>query len=165
MPLISTKSQAGSVWAVYVLPEYRKRGIGAELMKATVEYWKKIGCLEGHLLYASDEGRRVYERVGFSRRNVLMLDIPVAPFSPPLLQVDMGLIADDDDIVANVLQLTPEDLRVASARELVHKFIDEGRKWRDLETFVIRREGKIVASVCCLMWSGPLPLVFHEKGW
>eukprot|EP00854_Cymbomonas_tetramitiformis_P014061 gene14061-16623_t len=64
----------GSVWGVYVHPEHRKHGVATALMQHCIEHWRTIGCLRGILLYASEEGRRVYERLGFGPGNAMVLD-------------------------------------------------------------------------------------------
>ncbi|KAJ3122625.1 hypothetical protein HK098_002711 [Nowakowskiella sp. JEL0407] len=68
--------KAGSVWAVYVNPEYRRRGIATRLMNELQRYFKDLGMDEIRLLYASEAGCRVYEKVGFEPRNVMVLDQP-----------------------------------------------------------------------------------------
>jgi GNAT superfamily N-acetyltransferase len=55
----------GTVWGVYTAPSYRRRGIATTLMRMCVGHWREIGCKRGILVYASDNGRRVYERLGF----------------------------------------------------------------------------------------------------
>ena len=64
MPLLidSSVEKFGSVWAVYVCPEFRRQGIGRALMEHCVDHWKSLGCHAGFLLYASEEGKRVYSR-------------------------------------------------------------------------------------------------------
>merc|ERR1719469_1228543 len=51
----------GSVWAVYVLPTYRRRGIATRLMESVKQHWHRVGCLRGVLLHASPAGRAVYQ--------------------------------------------------------------------------------------------------------
>jgi ubiquinone/menaquinone biosynthesis C-methylase UbiE/GNAT superfamily N-acetyltransferase len=84
----------GSVWAVYVRPEFRQQGIGRALMEQCILHWKKIGCNRGLLLYASEEGRRVYERCGFRPGNALFLDnvqgwLPNTPVSVAFAEKDI----------------------------------------------------------------------------
>ena len=50
--------------AVYVQPAYRRRGIAARLMNLAVAWAREKGCLRVRLR-ASDEGRRLYESLGF----------------------------------------------------------------------------------------------------
>ena len=73
----------GTVWAVYVHPSYRRRGIARELMRRVMEYWKGRGCSSGVLMYASEGGRRIYERLGFAPNYALSLMVQGSPNTPP----------------------------------------------------------------------------------
>jgi GNAT superfamily N-acetyltransferase len=64
----------GTVWCIFVRPQHRRRGLGTRLVASCVEHWKAIGCTRGILMYASELGRRIYEKAGFAPGNVLMLD-------------------------------------------------------------------------------------------
>jgi GNAT superfamily N-acetyltransferase len=57
-------TEIGYVNAVYVRPEYRRRGIASELMEHAIAWARERGC-SGVRLRASDEGRVLYERLGF----------------------------------------------------------------------------------------------------
>lgn len=50
--------------AVYVRPEYRRRGIASALMQLIVEWSRERGCSSVRLR-ASDDGRFLYEALGF----------------------------------------------------------------------------------------------------
>ena len=54
----------GWIGALGVLPRARRRGIGDLLTRASVEWLEERGAITS-LLYATDMGRRVYERAGF----------------------------------------------------------------------------------------------------
>jgi GNAT superfamily N-acetyltransferase len=54
----------GWIGALGVLPRARRRGVGELLTRATVEWLEERGARTS-LLYATDMGRRVYERCGF----------------------------------------------------------------------------------------------------
>ena len=49
---------------VYTEPEWRRRGLAALLIKRIIEWTHEQG-IESLVLHASDEGREVYERLGF----------------------------------------------------------------------------------------------------
>ena len=49
---------------VYTEPEWRRRGLAALLIKEIIE-WTREHRIESVVLHASDEGRAVYERLGF----------------------------------------------------------------------------------------------------
>ena len=65
----------GVIWAVYVHPEYRRRGIGTRLTEEIIEHFKNINFDHIRLLYASEEGKRIYLRKGFYKGNYLIMDL------------------------------------------------------------------------------------------
>ena len=65
----------GVIWAVYVHPEYRKRGIGTRLTEEIIVHFKKLNYNSIRLIYASEEGRRIYVKKGFYKGNYLALDL------------------------------------------------------------------------------------------
>ena len=65
----------GVIWAVYVHPEYRRRGIGTRLTEEIINHFKKINFNSIRLIYASEEGKRIYMKKGFYKGNYLMLDL------------------------------------------------------------------------------------------
>jgi GNAT superfamily N-acetyltransferase len=62
---------------VYTEKEFRKRGIARQIMLAIMAWIKKRG-LRGVNLHASDEGRRLYKKLGFEVTNEMRLrfDVP-----------------------------------------------------------------------------------------
>ena len=58
---------------VYVDREYRRRGIARELMKTMIAWCKENGFLRVGL-HASDEGRPLYQSLGFKPTNEMQLD-------------------------------------------------------------------------------------------
>jgi GNAT superfamily N-acetyltransferase len=54
----------GIILNVFTEPEWRRQGVAALLMKTIIE-WSREQCLEELVLHASDEGRALYERLGF----------------------------------------------------------------------------------------------------
>jgi GNAT superfamily N-acetyltransferase len=58
----------GTVVNVFTEPQWRRRGIAGLLMKEIIT-WSKDEHLDRLLLHASDEGRSVYERLGFIAGN------------------------------------------------------------------------------------------------
>jgi len=57
---------------VYTEPEWRRRGLAALLIKRAIE-WSREQGIESVVLHASDEGRAVYERLGFIATNEMRL--------------------------------------------------------------------------------------------
>ena len=60
---------------MYTIPDYRKQGIGTELLKRTIKEAKKRGY-KRITLHATDMGRTLYEKNGFKAINgYMVLDI------------------------------------------------------------------------------------------
>jgi GNAT superfamily N-acetyltransferase len=57
---------------VYTEPEYRRRGLARKLMKIMIEWCREHG-LGTMLLHASDDGRVLYESLGFEQTNEMRL--------------------------------------------------------------------------------------------
>ncbi len=62
------EGRQGTVVNVFTEPEWRRRGIAGLLIKEIIT-WSKDEHLDRLLLHASDEGRSVYERLGFIAGN------------------------------------------------------------------------------------------------
>jgi GNAT superfamily N-acetyltransferase len=62
------EGRQGTVVNVFTEPQWRRRGIAGLLMKEIIT-WSKDEHLDRLLLHASDEGRSVYERLGFITGN------------------------------------------------------------------------------------------------
>jgi GNAT superfamily N-acetyltransferase len=60
--------------AVYVRPEYRRRGIARQLMGLAIAWAREREC-SGVRLRASEEGRFLYERIGFRAGREMELDL------------------------------------------------------------------------------------------
>ncbi|HKE35893.1 MAG TPA: GNAT family N-acetyltransferase [Candidatus Baltobacteraceae bacterium] len=64
----------GWVNSVYVLPSLRRRGIAKALMVAGLDWLRKRGCVMARLR-SSDEGRPLYEVLGFVEGSEMELDL------------------------------------------------------------------------------------------
>jgi hypothetical protein len=87
--------------------------------------------------------------------------------APDVKQIEIGTEKDDETVAAHVVALAREhsDHVIEGSLAVSKDFIARNRKEQSLRTFVIRENGgRIIASVCSLLWNGPLPLVFYEKG-
>ena len=62
----------GYVTSVYVAPEHRRHGYGRALMEAIIA-WGREHQLQRLELRSSDDGRALYEAVGFERQDLMML--------------------------------------------------------------------------------------------
>jgi GNAT superfamily N-acetyltransferase len=58
----------GIVLNVYTEPDWRRRGLAERLMRQVLD-WARTECLDRLVLHASDEGRALYERLGFVPTN------------------------------------------------------------------------------------------------
>jgi GNAT superfamily N-acetyltransferase len=66
------EGRQGTVVNVFTEPQWRRRGIAGLLMKEIIT-WSKDEHLDRLLLHASDEGRSLYERLGFIAGNEMRL--------------------------------------------------------------------------------------------
>ena len=62
---------------VYVEPEWRRRGVAETLMRTLLAALAERG-ISRIVLHASDDGRRLYERLGFALTNEMQLMTPQA---------------------------------------------------------------------------------------
>lgn len=62
------------VWVhnVYTEPEFRRRGIAGEIIQAMLE-WCRTNGFQSVSLHASEQGRRLYESLGFRASNEMRL--------------------------------------------------------------------------------------------
>ncbi len=65
-------TQRAVILNVYTEPEFRKRGIARQIM-LTILAWLKQKGFRGANLHASDEGRPLYEKLGFEATNEMRL--------------------------------------------------------------------------------------------
>ena len=64
--------RAGYIFGVRVEPAYRGLGVATRLTQACIEFLREIECSEIRL-HASDAGRPIYERLGFTPTNEMRL--------------------------------------------------------------------------------------------
>jgi predicted N-acetyltransferase YhbS len=105
----TANGRVGWVGAIFVAVDRRRNGVGSALSAAVVEELERLGCVT-QVLIATDEGRPIYERLGFAMqtRYVRM----TAPSEPP--PADDGMVrpyapADFDAIAALDRAATGED--------------------------------------------------------
>ncbi|MEH1905111.1 GNAT family N-acetyltransferase [Nostoc sp.] len=75
------RAHIGSLWGMYVLPEFRRRGVGAELLDHTLSYARCLGDLRQIVLTATTNNLAacsLYKSRGFERfgleRDALFID-------------------------------------------------------------------------------------------
>jgi ribosomal protein S18 acetylase RimI-like enzyme len=55
------------IHALYVLPPYRRRGVGTALLRAAIEWGQQHGCLQAQLsVMPHNPARRLYQKLGFT---------------------------------------------------------------------------------------------------
>ena len=64
----------GYILSVYTEPHARRRGLARAIVDACIGHAKQAGCTRA-CLHASDEGRPLYERLGFERTEEMWLDL------------------------------------------------------------------------------------------
>ena len=62
------EGRQGTIVNVFTEPQWRRRGIAGLLIKEIIT-WSKIEQIDRLVLHASDEGRSIYERLGFTESN------------------------------------------------------------------------------------------------
>jgi len=62
------EGQQGTIVNVFTEPQWRRRGIAGLLIKEIIT-WSKNEQIDRLVLHASDEGRSIYERLGFTESN------------------------------------------------------------------------------------------------
>ena len=70
----STLAKRAMILNMFVEPEYRRQGIARALMLAMID-WCKAQGFSSVGLHASDEGRPLYESLGFQPTNEMRLDL------------------------------------------------------------------------------------------
>ena len=60
--------------SVYVPPSHRRKGIAMKLLKAVLEWGKKVGCIEADLnILVSNPAYALYEKLGFKKFEIKMI--------------------------------------------------------------------------------------------
>jgi GNAT superfamily N-acetyltransferase len=62
------EGRQGTIVNVFTEPQWRRRGIAGLLLKE-ISTWSKNEQIDRLVLHASDEGRSIYERLGFTESN------------------------------------------------------------------------------------------------
>jgi len=72
---IDQSDYRGYIYNVYTCPNYRRRGLARKLVETALDY-----CRENEIkivaLHASEQGRSLYESLGFKPTNEMRLQIP-----------------------------------------------------------------------------------------
>ena len=69
------EGRQGTIVNVFTEPEWRRRSIAGLLMQEIIN-WSKTEKIDRLILHASDDGRPVYEKLGFKESNEMLLARP-----------------------------------------------------------------------------------------
>jgi ribosomal protein S18 acetylase RimI-like enzyme len=70
--VIGSGARRGNILNVYVEPQSRRRGIARALMETALA-WTRVNAVDCVILHASDDGRALYESLGFTPTNEMRL--------------------------------------------------------------------------------------------
>ena len=73
-PFKPTFRKYGYIWNVFVESTYRRQGIGTQLTKAAIGYLQSLNCSHA-ILHASPYGKPMYENLGFTPKNEMILEL------------------------------------------------------------------------------------------
>ncbi len=140
----TVNGRVGWVGAIFVAEDRRRTGLGTALSRAVVEELERQGCVT-QVLIATNEGRPIYERLGFTVHARYVLETaPDAAAAPddgtvrPYAPGDIDAIADLD------LRATGED-RSAILRAFASP---------ETGLVALRRDGTVGAFVMRASWGG-----------
>jgi ribosomal protein S18 acetylase RimI-like enzyme len=72
--MVGSNRHRGNILNVYTAPEFRRRGLAHRLMDAVLD-WCKNNKIDFVILHAGDEGRRLYESLGFQPGNEMRISL------------------------------------------------------------------------------------------
>jgi GNAT superfamily N-acetyltransferase len=72
--MIGPGARRGNILNVYTEPTHRRRGIARRLMEAALD-WCRSNGIRAVILHASEDGRALYENLGFRPTNEMRLQI------------------------------------------------------------------------------------------
>jgi GNAT superfamily N-acetyltransferase len=74
-------SPRGNIFNVYTRPESRRRGLARRLMETILD-WCRANHVKIVILHTSDEGRALYESLGFKRTREMRLELGPPQYHP-----------------------------------------------------------------------------------
>ena len=72
--MIGAGARRGNILNVYTEQEYRRQGLARDLMRTCLD-WCRTSGIRAVILHASDEGRALYESLGFTPTNEMRLTL------------------------------------------------------------------------------------------
>lgn len=103
--VVSLNGPVGWVGTIFVDPVWRRRGVGLELTRATIDAADDAGC-RTLVLVSTDAGRPMYERLGFEIQT--WYRILEAPGLPSETTADPRIRAFEDDDLDDMVALDTE---------------------------------------------------------
>jgi GNAT superfamily N-acetyltransferase len=70
--MIGPGARRGNILNVYTAPPHRRRGLARRLMETALDWCQKNG-IRAVILHSSDDGRALYERLGFQASNEMRM--------------------------------------------------------------------------------------------
>ena len=72
--MVGTSLRRGNILNVYTEPDFRRRGLARKLTEAAMQWCRSEG-IDYVILHASDEGRPLYESLGFRGTNEMHIKL------------------------------------------------------------------------------------------
>ena len=72
--MVGSSTRRGNIVNVYTEPQFRRRGLARWLMKVVL-HWCKVNGIDFVILHASQEGRSLYESLGFQPGNEMRIKL------------------------------------------------------------------------------------------
>jgi GNAT superfamily N-acetyltransferase len=72
--MMGSSPRRGNIVNVYTEPPFRRRGLARWLIEAAL-HWCKVSQIDFVILHASQEGRRLYEELGFQAGNEMRIRV------------------------------------------------------------------------------------------
>jgi GNAT superfamily N-acetyltransferase len=72
--MVGSSARRGNILNVYTEPEFRHRGLARWLVEAAI-HWCKLHQVDFVILHASQQGRKLYESLGFQAGNEMRIKL------------------------------------------------------------------------------------------
>jgi predicted N-acetyltransferase YhbS len=140
----------GWIGALGVAPEARRRGLGTDLTTACVEWLRGRGA-ETVLLFATDLGRPVYERIGFVAEGCATAWRGVAG-APPPPPPELRTLRDEDRAAVRALDRAATGERRDTVLDAL----------RPLSGMAAERDGQLVGSAIASVWGAGVAITASD---
>ena len=72
--MLNSSARRGNILNVYTEPAFRRQGLARALIQAAL-YWCGVNGIDFAILHASEDGRRLYEELGFQAGNEMRMKL------------------------------------------------------------------------------------------